>query len=1224
MLGRDPTRKADALAVLNQIPSVPPGPVNAAVQQNMTGLVAAGRLLRAQVLTDQVESTTNNPGLRSKLDKQASDEIDAVAATSQYSGGYEVLKARGRLQLVDGKYRDAIQTFSAAADRLAATHGRATDFALLDWQAMALAAGGQTGEAIRLLERAVRDPAGSNMLQPHQMLAGLYLQDQDYALGRQQVGWVAERYPDAPATIQLQIQALGRNPDPKDVAPLYDRLPERTLAEQVDKASWAARTKNLADAERLLNLVLVDHPGDVSVSVRLAELYDQGGDKGHANEVIQVAMDKHPESQGALQIIKDQINGASEPAINNEAERQIGEIKDPFTREIAYAHLCAARTDVPGQIAHLEAARVLQPDNFKDVLNDLFVLHLAQKDFDKVRAMLPHLADLDADQAHGLMFRFRLATAEGDKDTALALGRQLTHDLPQFASSWESLGEALEASGQLDAAAQQFSEALDRQANNPVALQRLVDCLIRLGRLDDARRKIAEARRKFPDDVVYREQRVRIELAYGDPELVLDLVDQNVKDHPDAADAYQVAAQVYAASAQRRTAKADKDGAARYDARIRQLLTEALKRFPDNATFATELAELQAHDGTAAGTAAAADTLNALAATDAWRGKPLPQMLLGGIYLRANQPAKAEPPLQAAVAGAPEATDARTLLADCLVAEHKPQQALDVLAPAKDQPAIRAKYVDLLLALNRAPEAEAALAASLAAHPEDPAPANLLAHVYAAQGKWDAAQAMADRTLKDHPEDTAAYFVRGTTEAERPNPDLTAASADLRVFSDKYPTNAEGHTVLARVLSARGDIDGATKELEAAVGLVPNNKDARLRLAQAYLAATPPRTLDAQRIINQALTIPEFAHDPDIQRVAALVWLKLGNTADAVAAIRDAMAHAPDQRPLLDEYFGILLAANNPDLLLTESAKFINDPAHPAPWNVYDYRARADLALGDKAAAYADFARALDLAGAAPALAPAMAVGDHIVDGLQLGTAVQMIGPRAANSASWGVVLANCYKRGRDTSGALAAIEQVLPVVGQLAPDHQRSAKQMAGDLYMTAVPPHPDRAKAIFTELLRQTPDDLTDLNNMACILDDLTTPPQPDQALVYSSHAFDLLHKAGRVEPALYDTQGWTLILKGDVVGGMAILRQVVDVADFPDVHYHMAMGYLKSIPPRPQNATNELNEAKRVANAAEAANKSPDPAIQAKIKAAQIQADNLTTAGPQDSTAQPVGLK
>ena len=1201
LLERDVTRRNDALAVLDPIPRTVPLDLPVVNQPDIAQRLAGVRLLRATILTDQME-TTGNTAQRDKLSRQAADEIAAAEGNAAQRDDYELAKARGRLQLVAGQVPEAIVTLTAAADRLAAS-GRGIDYQLLGWQATAYARGGQTGKAIDLLRQAVKNPAAGSNRQPHQMLAQMYLEEQDYDDARQQVAWLVDRYPDDLQTVMLQLAALGRDPDAKAVAPLYARLPEQSVPDQLQKAGWAARTKNPADAQRLMYAVLKQLPGDPGVSLRLAQMLKADGKLGDANDVLDKAIAAHPEKKDSLDIGRVELNGGDAALVNGMAKEAVAHMGDPFARAIAEYHLAQTARDVPGQIAALERAVQLKPDA-REPLNDLFVLYLQTKAFDKARGMLPAVSANDIDHAKGAMFTFKLAQAQGDAKLAVTLGRQLTNDYPQFASSWECLGEAQQADGQLEAACQQYTAALDRQGNNPAAIQRLVDCTIRLGRLDDARRIIKDARKKYPDDPFYREQQVRVELAYGDPEAVLGIVDDAVRLHPEDARGFQIAIQVYAAAAQRQTAKGNPDKAAVYNDKVRALLTDALKRNPAEIVFAAQLAEVQAQDHSPAGLAAAAATFDGLRQTDKWRASPLPDVMLGRLYLLAGRPADGERTLRRAMATDPRNADARSLLADALVAQKRPAEALDVLAPAKADPALRSKYVDLMLAQNKGPAVIAELTAEAKANPADPVPGNLLAHVYAVQGKWDDALAMADRTLAASPDDTAAYYVRGTTLLDRPKPDYDRAAADLAVFRQAFPTNLQGRLALARALEAKGDGDGATKELEAAASIAPDDRTTRLRLVRAYLQASPTRTLDAQRVISQTLTMPALAHDVDVQRVAALVWLQAGDNARAVASIRDAMANATDQRALLDEYFNVLLRTGNYDLLLDESAKFITDAK--TPWTVYDYRGQARAKSNDPTGAYADFTTALDIAGTSPSVVPAVTVANHIGETLGAPRAIEMVRDRAQNSPLWKLVLAGCYQRAGDTDKALTADEGAMAAADRFAPADRRTLMKQTASLYILANPPQADKAVPLLQAVLKESPDDLDALNNMACTLSEGVTPPRPADALAYSTRAYDLVRKSSGVNSYVFDTQGWMLILAGRVDEGIDVLHKVVDAADFPDAHYHLAQGYIRKN--MPEDAKRELNAATRIFVEATAAHRPIDQSMKGKVLAAQKQVDEM----------------
>ena len=955
--------------------------------------------------------------------------------------------------------------------------------------------------------------------------------------------------------------------------------------------------------------MLRDRPGEPAVSRQLALAYAGDGDRARADAVLARAMDLHPEFRGGLQLTRDQIDGASPTRIQNEAQTQVGQIKDPFARSMALYRLALSRNDPPAEAEALDQARAAQPDN-RQVLGDLFAADLATDAFDDAAGLIPRLSDLDVDAARGNLFRFRLDMAKRDTAAAVTVARGLTHDQPDAASSWAALGEAQQAAGHLDEAAASYAAALDRQGNAPAVVRQLVDCRVRQGRLGEARQVLADAGRKFPDVVVYRQMLVQLEAAHGDPDRALPVVDGAVAAHPDSADDWQTAAQAYEAAAQRHAAAGDGARADSLRDHLRAMLADAVQRFPQNPTFAPELAELQARDGTAAGLAAAAETLRAFGDLPRWRGSPLPDVVLGRLYLQNRRPDLAEPAFRRAVDRAPALADARAGLADALFALNRPEDALAALAPAKDQPAVRAKYVDLMLHLNRGAAVEADLRADVAAHPKDPVPADLLARTLTAEGEWDAAIALAGQQLAADPRNPAPRLLRGVAETNRPAPDLAAAVTDLTAFVNAYPDDLPGRLALARADVLRNDLPATIAQLEVAVDLPGDAKAARLELARAYLASAPPRMADAERVVTQAMAQPQYAHDPDVEALAAAVYQRQGKPDQAVAAMADAVAHAPDPRPLIGPYLDLLLSTHHDDQLLAESAKYVGDPA--AAWTLFDLRGQAKADQGDAAGAASEFAAALDRAVLGPSIGPADTVAGHVTAALRIGGAVDLIGARAKTDPRWRAVLANCYLRAGQADAAVPLAESARSDPA-LSADDRSWVTRLLATAYLATVPPQADKALPLLQESLARTPDDVDTLNNLACILAEQVSPPRLQEALIDSTKAFDLTRRAGVVNPLVADTQGWTLILNGRVDEGVDLLRPVADGATFPDVHYHLAMGYLRQR--RPDDARAQLAAATATYGSAVAAGRPADRALPAKVAAATAEADKMGPAKPAD---------
>ena len=153
--------------------------------------------------------------------------------------------------------------------------------------------------------------------------------------------------------------------------------------------------------------------------------------------------------------------------------------------------------------------------------------------------------------------------------------------------------------------------------------------------------------------------------------------------------------------------------------------------------------------------------------------------------------------------------------------------------------------------------------------------------------------------------------------------------------------------------------------------------------------------------------------------------------------------------------------------------------------------------------------------------------------------------------------------------------------------------------------------------------PDDIDSLNNLASLLTDSPNPPPANaaEALADARKACGIVQKTGRVPARMSDTLGWALILDNQVESGMDTLRKIEQVAVFPDVHYHLAMGYLAR--KRPEDAIRELKRAGDLMDSTPATIEEVpgrpndiDPAVRGRIDAARKRAElmktELSTAG------------
>jgi tetratricopeptide (TPR) repeat protein len=1212
-LADQPSRRNDAIALMTEVSSLPAPPItNVIERENWDRLASYCKLVRAGIQIDELPSI---PDGKARTDLISDIQAGIDSAKTRFANSSKLLATQGRLQLKEGQVRDAVITLTAAADKMMVENSNGNvDFRLLIDEASAYEQSGSISKAIDLLEKASLDPSGAGSSSLHAKLADLNIKNQDYAAAKPDVDWLAERNPTDPSTIVLQIRVLGENPDWAVVKPLYDKLPEAAPGDIYGKYQVASQQHNRDEAIRLLTLLYKSDPGNLKVAIPLIQNLVLAGRNSEAKVVQSDAKKAHPDDPN-LNLLGSALNNASDADLIKEQLDMIKATVDPFEREQKYVDYYRLRNNPEEVLNHLKKEAEIQPNNI-GVLGTLFVSHLDARRFTDAEAMIPHMTELDADKAHGLLLKCKLSLARQDVPNALTYSREMTHEFPDFGPSWEMYGEALRDAGQWDSACQQFSAAIALQATNIDAWKNWIQCTVQQGKLEDAKGIIAKACQRFPDDPIYQQMRIQFEILYGNPESVLKELTDSVQQHPDNKQAYGMLANAQMASMRAKAQMGQAQPASDYLEQAQDTFKKALTRWPDDPQFATALSQMyvQSEDYTNA-----ENCLIAFSQRPQWTGQPYPLILLANVYRADKKISLAESTLRQALTVDPQSVEAILDMADCQISEQKYDAALGTLMPAtKKDLRVCEKYVNLLVGLGRGNQAEVELQDDIKANPKNNGLSNLLLEVYLAEGSYDQGIRSATRDLENDPHDVFAHLWRGKLECAGPTPDLDNAVKDLQIFRDAVPTSSEGRWSLAIALDAKHDRDGAIRELEAALQFDAQNRQARYLLVREYLAATPSRQNDAERLLAQTIAMPAMQHDPQfLDMYAQILAGKGGQNEKAVACMQDAIKYSANKTDLNRDYFNVLLLTKDPkyfQLLLDESNQYTTDPK--ASWFIFNDRGCAKAGLKDLDGAEADFTTAMDRADAQAGGGAAETIAASVTQKLGLDKALKMVVPRAKNSVAWKVIAINLYMSKGDIATATSMAESALASADSLTPEDRYLLYTQASSLYLNLDPPQPDKAGEICKKMLEIHPNDIAALDNMACILSDMTAEPKWAEALSYSQKAYDLSQKSGHIVPTVYDTHGWVLVnTPGRLNDGIQILTDVPE-PDFPEIHYHLAVAYLKK--QMASEADQEVEYARDMIQHKLADHQHVDPTLQAKIDAVSKQIDDATGIKPAGKTA------
>jgi tetratricopeptide (TPR) repeat protein len=1110
--------------------------------------------------------------------------------TAQY------LRLRGQLMLLRGQETDAIQTLSKAQSVLRQQGG--TDDRLTYSLATAYLATRQTGEAKTLLTDLLRRHA--DFVPARRMMAQMFLAENDPANADPHLQQLERLLPDDPDVKRMRMASLMLKKQPDEAKKLYDGLPEGDTRGRMSKAQIALGIGNNDDAVRLLDQVRRDNPKSVTVVRLLVAAHRARNDVPSALRVVDEAVAANP-ADLTLVGLRKALAGASGEEMVRFTREMVEKNPDVYARELQLATIATDENKGAEALAHLKEAEKLKPED-RQVLEALFQAYARDAKWELAGQYVDKLAKINADRANGSLYRFRLLMAQGKSAEALTAAQELSRKMPEFSQTWVTLAQAQQATGQVEAAVQSYQRALEKQSDNADAMRGLVDCCYLQNRPEDAQRYIALARRTFPTNVYFRELEMRHTLRHGDPDQAVAQAEEARKQAPDVRANWGNLAQAYWRAAVARRSKNDAAGVKDFGDRLHALTEEGIKKWPDERLFYAYQADLAASRGDMA---TGVDALKRLAAQPAWKGKPEVSLLLADYYANFRKFPEAEAAAREALAASAGGDDsaARQKLAAVQAAAGNVDEAIRTLDGRPDDRVMARQKLQLLVAARRLDSAEKLALSMLEKDPNAADVVNMLVGVYLEGGQFDQALARVNQVLAADPDNVPARFARGLVHLRSPKADVDAGIADMKAVRDKDARHVDARYWLAEALVAKGDHDGAIRELDAAVRIQPANKALRLRLAQVCSTATPPRWVDVERVLREGRAVQGMGDDPDLAMAEARMWIARRQADRAVDVARQAAGTSKGNPEVVRVYLDALLASGNYKRLIDETEKMFV-PADATPWWAFQARAVAMRRLDKKDDALAEFERALNSKEAQEQEAVATTVMNKLAEEVGVDEALARIGPKAEGSHRWQLLQAILYQQKRDYANAIATVEKTLAGLDKMQPGERVNVLRFAGTLYLSAQPnPMPEKALEAFKRSLKEYPDDTAVLNNVASLLADYVEPARPQEALQYSQRAFDIMTKAGRVDPLVWDTHGRVLTMVNRVPEGIVLLQGAADRTSIPDVHYHLAEAYM--LQKAPEEAQKHLVKAAAAIEVAKKAQQSVDPKMVKRVEELTAQA-------------------
>jgi tetratricopeptide (TPR) repeat protein len=513
--------------------------------------------------------------------------------------------------------------------------------------------------------------------------------------------------------------------------------------------------------------------------------------------------------------------------------------------------------------------------------------------------------------------------------------------------------------------------------------------------------------------------------------------------------------------------------------------------------------------------------------------------------------------------------------------------------------------VDILNAQGRLDDAAAVIDKVLAESPDALPFLQFASIVHMKQGKLDLAGQRLDQALKLAPDDPITHHYVGQLELSRPQPDFSKAIPHFaKGASNSSALAMESGFALAECHRQLGSYQAQVAALEDVLRKHPNSARAKLTLADAYLALSPPRNTDAMALVRDLKTSLKGPDAAEALAREARILLAEGKTAEAVASISAAQAARPDDLRLTRQALETLLEARRFADVDQRVAELVAKDKNL--WWAYEARAVSKRQQNDREAAIKDFEAALAAADAAQNVPAAQDIILKMGDVIGFNEAINRIQARAEKEDRWKLVLARLQQLGGDNASAIRTMEDVLTRADQLAPATRAEALRFAGTAYLVAK--DSEKATQAYTRLLEVSDRDTTALNNLAYLLTESVSPPRPQEALKYSQRAYDLAMQQGMRDPLVLDTHGWILASAGKVDEGIDVLRRSIEIRATPDAHYHLGESYLRK--QFAQEGKRELEKALELINRAKQEKQPVDAVLEQRIVEAIARASVMTS--------------
>lgn len=706
------------------------------------------------------------------------------------------------------------------------------------------------------------------------------------------------------------------------------------------------------------------------------------------------------------------------------------------------------------------------------------------------------------------------------------LDRVFTID-PDYAEAWSLLGYIERSQGNLEAALAAYSKAADNKHDNVMDIINRISINISLGNLDTARKEIATQRKH--KNQIYLLDYLEGLLVYQENQYkdALPFFEKALQANPDHMNSL-----LYAGTS------------SLYEGNL-ELAKNYLNRFnAKNPGFSSVLKMLAWIAMQNENYTAAQQYIRQILAQEP--NDVFSLNLLASALMGDKQTVEGLDVLQQVVKLNPDSADARLKLGIGMIQEGKLESGLNELETSRElDPDVQQTSLAIIFTYLRNNEQDKALEAALRlreTHPDSVVANAALGTVYLTRQENDkAAEAFRDTLALDNDNVTANSGLASlAVQAGQPE----QAKAYYRKILENHPGNLSTSMNLAYLLARDGNTDEMKAVLEKASLTNPRALLPRIALSRYYTGQA-----DYDKVIDILLPMQQTARGNfNYLKMLTEAQYRTGNYADARANLEALLKVAPDNASV-----HFLLAVTYAKLGNIEGSRgelesvLILDPEHVgarnllielmiAGGNAESARENIDILkkqMGD------DTVDIFLLEGGL-----ASSVGDHRAAVSAYQRAFEM----KANNFN----LLKLEQATWNSGNREAAVEMLTSWLGKI-PNDKASSMRLASRYVVMG---KESDAISVYAGILKQNPDDVAILNDLAWLLKD----SEPQRALKYAEQAHVLAPESHRVADTLA-----VLVSKNEPSRAEILIREVLIASpDNPDYLYHQALIYQRADKP------------------------------------------------------------